>query len=140
MKAKITLFLLASLLLHGCNNAPKSYAIFEYEDFGPQVIAWEEIGMQWWQWDKHGGSDPKAKCDIKVVVYADLPLDEIKRRFPVDKDKKQDYRYLEFNNSLKYLEKNIRELEKTDEQWAVSLKERLTNTKARILQEIYKVK
>ncbi len=81
MKVKVVLIILASLLLHGCSKARNSYAIFEYEDFGPQVMAWEEIGMQWWQWDNHGDDDPKSKYDIKVVVYAGMPLDEIKSDF-----------------------------------------------------------
>jgi hypothetical protein len=85
--------MLSFLLILACNNAPKQYAIFDYEDFGPQAMAWETIGMQWWQWDSHGmSSDPNYTYDIKVVVYRDMPLSRIKSLFLVDKAKKKDFR------------------------------------------------
>ncbi len=136
MKTKTLFLILVSLLIHGCNSAHKPYAIFEYEDFGPQSMIWKKIGMQWWQWDDHGDSDPRTRYDIKVVVYADRPLDEIKTLFPVDKNLKNDYRYFEYHEALKHLDENIREMNQVDEQWAVDLEDRLIRTRERILREI----
>jgi hypothetical protein len=136
MKTKILFLILATLLTYGCNKSVKPYRVFDYEDFGPQAMAWGKIGMQWWQWDNHGDRDPKTKYDIKVVVYADMSLDEIKQIFPINKDRKRDFRYIEYDDSIKYLDRNIRDMEKDREQWSVELKERLLNTKEIILQKI----
>jgi hypothetical protein len=133
---KTFLFILAALLIFGCKNSSKSYAIFDYEDFGPQSMAWEIIGMQWWQWDNHGDSDPNSKCDIKVVVYSDVSLKEMKSLFPINKAKKKDFRYMEYHDSIKYLIRNIEKIEQIDEQWAIKLKERLIDTRKRIQQEV----
>ena len=50
-----------------------------YEDFGPQALSWEHIGKEWWQWQSHGDSNPNTKYDVKVVVYRDISLEEIKK-------------------------------------------------------------
>ncbi|RLB31929.1 MAG: hypothetical protein DRG87_01080 [Deltaproteobacteria bacterium] len=49
MKIKIYFLIVSSLIIFVCNNSPKSYAVFDYEDFDPKAMAWEKIGMQWWQ-------------------------------------------------------------------------------------------
>lgn len=129
--------MLSSILILACNNSPKQYAIFEYEDFGPQAMAWEEIGMQWWQWDTHGmSSDPNYKYDIKVVVYQGIPLEQIKKKFPVNKSKKKDFRYFEYHDAITYLNENITELNNEKEAWAINLRQHLIETKDRIQQEI----
>ena len=137
MNIRTSFYILVTLLLLGCKDSPKPYAIFEYEDFGPQAMAWETIGMQWWQWDDHGiSSDPNYKYDIKVVVYRDISLNEIESLLPVSKAKKRDFRYIEYHDSIKYLNRNIDKVEQIDEQWAINLKGHLVNTKKRIQQEI----
>ena len=80
-----------------------------YSDFGPQAAAWEYIGMEWWQWEPHGDSNPGMKYDIKVVVYRNISLSKVQEFYPVIEDKKQDYRYLEYTKALEYLEKTIEE-------------------------------
>jgi hypothetical protein len=82
--------------------------ILNYSDFGPQVRAYELIGMEWWSWDNHGDSRPR-EYDIKVIVYKDISLDEIKKLYPTIKDKEQDYRYLKYDDAIKYLNKHIGE-------------------------------
>ena len=136
MKIKIYLLILSSLLILACNNSPKQYAIFDYEDFGPQAMAWEKLGMQWWQWDNHGDSDPASKCDIKVVVYQGIPLEHIKKMFPVNKSKKKDFRYFEYYDAIKYLDENIKELKHRKGEWEIDLRQHLIETKDRIEQEI----
>jgi hypothetical protein len=137
MKSQTLLMIACSFIILCCNNSPKPYSIFDYEDFGPQSMAYKKIGMQWWQWDYHGTSDdPNYKYDIKVVVYRDIPVSEVKSIFPVDKAKRKDFRYFEYNDSIKYLNERIKELEIEKDEWAVILKKHLIKTKDRILQEI----
>jgi hypothetical protein len=137
MNIRTSFFILVALLILGCKDSPKPYATFEYEDFGPPAMAWETIGMQWWQWDDHGiSSDPNYKYDIKVVVYRGISLNEIESLLPVSKAKKQDFRYIEYHDSIKYLNGNIDKVKQIDEQWAINLKERLVKTKKRIQQRI----
>jgi DNA-binding transcriptional MerR regulator len=99
-------------------------------------MAWEKIGMQWWQWHHHGDSDPKSKYDIKVVVYKGMPLEQIKKLFPVNSSQEQDFRYFEYQASIQYLNEKIKELNQAKEAWAINLQHRLVETKARIQQEI----
>jgi hypothetical protein len=95
----------------------KRTIIFQYSDFGPQVLAHELIGFEWYQWERDGHPDPNYVYDIKVVVYKDIRLEEVKKIYPVIKAKQQDYRYVEYKEALEYLDKHIRqfeELRKTD--------------------------
>ncbi len=88
--------------------------------------------MQWWQWDSHGDSDPNSIYDIKVVVYRDMSLQEIESIFPVVKAAKKDFRYIEYNEAIKYLNRNIDEVGLINKKWAKGLKIHLVNTRNRI--------
>lgn len=104
-------YLIAALFcLTACasTQANSSITVLNYDDFGPQVIAHELIGMDWWQWQSHGDSRPR-KYDIKVIVYRNVSLDTIKEKYPVIPEKQQDYRYLEYNKAIEYLDKHIEE-------------------------------
>ena len=105
----LCLLILGNVLVFACMTSHHRVLILQYDDFGPQAAAWELIGMQWWQWDSHGDSDPNTKYDIKVIVYRDIPLANIKKLYPVIKEKKQDYRYLEYAKAIDYLNDNIKE-------------------------------
>ncbi len=100
--------------------------VLEYEDFGPPIIAHELIGSDWWQWQSHGDSRPR-KYDIRVVVYKNIPLAEVKTLYPVIPLKNQDYRYVNYDDTLKYLDGHIAEnvIEK--------LTKRLVDTKHKII-------
>ncbi len=89
-------------------------AVFHYDDFGPQVAVYELIGFQWWQWESQGDPDPTSKPDIRVIVYWDEALDDIKAQYPVDQQKKLDYRYIEYDNAKKHLENLIAEFEQSE--------------------------
>lgn len=80
-----------------------------YDAFGPQVVAHELIGMEWWQWDSHGDSEPK-EYPIKVVVYWNQSLEETKKRYPVIREKEQDYRYVEYEAAKRHLTEKAKEL------------------------------
>jgi hypothetical protein len=132
MKRRICIIVILFLL--GCKNTSNQYLVLSYEDFGPQVLSYETIGMQWWQWDNHGDSNPKTKYDIKIVVYRDIPLKKIKSIFPVNEEEKKDFRYIEYFQSIKLIEKNIKVQGDINEDWAKKLKERLIKTKNKIIQ------
>jgi hypothetical protein len=87
--------------------------VVPYEAFGPQAIAHKLIGMEWWQWDSHGDSRPR-KYPIKVVIYWGQSLEATKRRFPVDRSKEQDFRYVEYSAAVNHMQNAIKELEALD--------------------------
>lgn len=93
-------------------------AIFSYEDFGPQVMSYELIGMAWNQWKSEGHELPDD-VDVKVVVYRGVELEEVRKQFPVVKGK-SDYRYLEYARAVQFLQEQIKTVEsyKRDEQRA----------------------
>lgn len=98
------------LVLCCCPSAWAESAVFDYDDFGPQILAHEVIGFQWYQWNSTGDPDPNKMDTIKIVVYWDEPLEEIKEKYPVDPEKEQDYRYLSCEKAMEYLESSISQL------------------------------
>ena len=93
-----------------CSTAWAESVVFDYDDFGPQILAHEVIGFQWYQWNSSGDSDPGKVDNIKVVVYWYEPIEKIKKKYPVNRDKKKDYRYLSFYKAMKYLDSSIAKL------------------------------
>lgn len=81
--------------------------LLEYDEFGPQVLAHELIGMEWYQWDTHGYEEEDHEYNIKIVVYKGMDLDTVKKTYPVIKDKR-DYRYVECRKAIRFLEKTIK--------------------------------
>lgn len=104
--------------------------VLDYSDFGPQSMAWETIGMEWWQWAEHGDADPSYKYQIKVVVFRGIPLSAVKRLYPVVRRTKQDYRYLSYRQAIAYLNRNI------TENALPELTERLRRTRKTILDKL----
>ena len=109
MNYKTIIHICLLLFLVGCFSQSKNSVVMSYRDFGPQAMSWEVIGKEWWQWQKHGDSNPDTKYDIKVVVYKNITLNKVKSLYPVNKNKNQDYRYIEYSNALTFLDKNIKE-------------------------------
>jgi hypothetical protein len=100
--------------------------VLQYDDFGPPSAAHELIGMDWWQWQEHGDARPRL-YDIKVVVYRDIDPQQVRRAFPTDPLREQDYRYVDFTDAMRYLERMI-----TDN--AIEpLTQRLTKTRQRLI-------
>jgi hypothetical protein len=136
MKRTLNQIALAIIIVISCSSNNKQILILSYDEFGPQSIVWETIGMQWWQWDNHGDSDPNTKCDIKIAIYRDIPLQDVKKRFPVVKESQKDYRYLEYNSALSFLDTKIHELRKINEQWAKDIVKRLSRVRDKIVKEL----
>ena len=98
----------ASILVLSASHGRANEVILPYSAFGPQVAAYELIGMEWWQWDSHGDEDDH-EYPIKVVVYWDQTREETAKRHPVDQANLQDYRYVEYSKAVKHLEATIKD-------------------------------
>lgn len=103
-------FLIIAFISCYYSTAWAESAVFDYDDFGPQILAYEMIGFQWYQWNSSGGSEPKKTDTIKVVVYWDESIEEIQKKYPVNEGKKKDYRYLSFDKAMEYLDSSISKL------------------------------
>lgn len=122
---------IAFVLLSCASQSNTNTLVLDYDDFGPQVIAHEIIGMQWWQWQNHGESRPTF-YDIKVVVYNNLSLESVKMLYPVNEARREDYRYVSYKTAINYLDAKI-----SDNVMPV-VSERLTTTKSRIVNQLAK--
>jgi hypothetical protein len=80
-----------------------------YAAFGPQAMAYEVIGNQWWQWQSSAGIAPPEDYDIKVIVHRDATDRELTKHFPLIKEKRMDPRYLKYDDAIAYLDKHIAE-------------------------------
>jgi hypothetical protein len=96
-----------ALLLSACtaNPAPKTLTL-AYNDFGPQALAYETLGMQWPQWQSHG-DDRDNDPPIDIIVYTNTDRATVQKQFPIDPARNRDRRYLPLNTAIAYLEKNI---------------------------------
>ena len=105
-------FILIAVSLFACRAAKDGthadMVVLSYHELGPQAAVHDLIGYEWYQWDNHGDSDPNKEYDIKVVIYRNIPLEKVKEMYPVIVGK-QDYRYLDYETAINYLNKNERE-------------------------------
>lgn len=109
MFKQLVLILLTTLLTSCSGHSPQNVLLLDYKDFGPQIIAREAIGMEWWQWQAHGNSNPAAVYPVKVAVYRDITVTEVEQRYPVKPEHKKDFRYLEYQRALRFLDEKIAE-------------------------------
>jgi hypothetical protein len=91
-----------------------STVVLSYDDFGPQVMSYELIGMGWNQWKSEGHPLPDD-TEISVAVYRGIDLKEVKARFPTVKGK-SDYRYVEYSKALAYLREKIETVDTNTQQ------------------------
>lgn len=111
MSRIISVLIFVSVII-GCSQTGhyQKHTMLSYKDFGPPSLASELIGSDFWQWESHGDSRPK-EYPISVVVYRNMELDQVKALFPVIKEKKQDYRYVEHQKAVMFLNGSIEELQ-----------------------------
>ena len=129
MSKLLSYFFLLAVLISSCSAGaePKSKTlVLDYQELGPSSATYEIVGNGWYQWNNHGDSDPRKFDDIKVVVYRNVSLDEVKKTYPVDKGKLMDYRYLAYETAMDFLSKN------EDEPYL----ERLKDTKKKIIETL----
>jgi len=117
----------AALMLLGLQATRAGEVILPFSAFGPQAAAYKVIGMEWWQWDSHGDSRPRD-YPIKIVVFWDQTREDTAKRYPVDREKLQDFRYVEYSKAITHMERTIKELKELEldasaiERWLVQLK------------------
>jgi len=86
--------------------------VLPYNAFGPQSASYELIGWPWWQWESCNCEG--RECAVNVVVYWNQTLEQTKKNYPVDKENKQDFRYVEYSAAIEYFEKLIKEMKEAD--------------------------
>ena len=81
MKRVIFISILMPTILFNYSDANESgnVVVFGYYDFGPQAMSYEVLGYEWWQWEAHGDSRPGKKYDIRVIVYRNISLDNVRK-------------------------------------------------------------
>jgi hypothetical protein len=108
MKNILIFFWLCFLTTGAGATSNSGTEVLRYDDFGPQVMAWELLGKEWWQWEPHGSSRPR-EYDVKVVVYRGINLANVKKKYPVIPSKEQDYRYVKYDKAMRYLDEQLQE-------------------------------
>ncbi len=117
----------------------KNICVLDYENFGVQAMAHDLIGFQWYQWNSHGDPDPTATYDIKVIVYNNIPLRKVKELYPVIRELRQDFRYVEYTKTLQYFDKQIiqiDELEQGNKHMFENLRTTLIKTRQDIVNQL----
>jgi hypothetical protein len=102
-----------AVALAGCASPDTDKIVFlECSDFGPQALAYQLIGFEWYQWDSQGYEDPNYRYNIRIVVYDDpRGLDRIKTQYPTVNGK-TDYRYVARSEAIAHLKRDIADCEK----------------------------
>ncbi len=105
--------MLLGILFTGCASQPADdgLLVLDYDDFGPQCVAYEFIGYDLYQWEEWADGLDLSKMEIKVVVYDMGWKAEAMKRYPVIVDK-QDYRYVSAMAARGYLIEQIEECHK----------------------------
>jgi hypothetical protein len=130
MKKIILLFIFLSMAACG-NQTNQQHIILNYKDFGPPSLAGELLCSYYWQWDKHGDSRPRD-YNILVVVYRNVDIKSIKLQFPVVEEKEQDYRYVEYDNAIAFLNSSIEDLQANKDEVPQKLIATLDTTRNKI--------
>jgi len=107
--------------------------VLAYQDFGPQVMAYELIGMEWWQWEGGGSWEPGDRFDVRVVVYRGLTLAAVQAEYPTVKGH-ADYRYVSYEDAMEHFERSMAEIE--GDPSLEQLHEELATTRARVRQAL----
>lgn len=135
MKKFIMLVIASIFLVHAqATSSQAKLMLLDYEDFGPQAMAYKLIGYAWYQWENHGSSQPSQTYPVKVIIYKDMTLNEVKSQYPVIVGE-QDYRYLPYRKAIRYLNES-----ETDPlvQKIPTLIEKIKNTKKKIAEQLGK--
>lgn len=133
IKKILSIFLLSLFALTvACTESPKTNSIvMNYDDFGPSAMSFQLIGYPWWQWQSEGDGNPDTHYNVQVVVYKDTSLQKIEAAYPVSEAEKKDYRYIEYDQAISYLNTNLNDLK--DPEFAdPKLQSLLTATKEKV--------
>jgi hypothetical protein len=83
--------------------------VLRYDDFGPQAMAGQLLGADWWSWEPGGSFEPGDAFDVRVVVYRDRPPAEVVARYPTIRGE-SDHRLVERAAALRFLDVQLAEL------------------------------
>lgn len=106
---KTSFFLIVGFIFSSVFGSEAKSCVLNYQDFGPQAAVYELIGFEWWQWDNVGDCDGQRFYPIKVVVYWDEDLADIKKQYPVVEETEQDFRYVTYEKAVRHLKTMITE-------------------------------
>lgn len=127
-----SMVLLFMTTLTACVSKVESNSVvLDYDEFGPSAMSYSLVGYPWWQWLPEGGSNPKARYDIKVVVYKDVPLKRVEAVYPVSENQEKDYRYVTRDDAIQYLDKSL-EMVREPGLNDLNLEKTLMNTQAKL--------
>jgi hypothetical protein len=123
------------ILPPGPPSRPPYTIVLAYHDFGPQVMAFELIGMEWWQWEGGGSWEPGDRFDVRVVVYRGITLAAAQAEYPTVEGR-ADYRYVSFDDAMAHFDRSMAEIEGEGEPLLQRLHEELAVTRARVRQAL----
>ena len=105
---RIFLFVFVHLVASCATVYEPEILIFDYEDFGPQSQVQDLLGSFWRPWSEDDLTEEDTR-NIQIVVYAGMPLGDVKKRYTTDPSKGHVYRYVKYRNAVRYLDKKIEE-------------------------------
>lgn len=117
------------ILPPGPPSRPPHTLVLAYDDFGPQALAFELIGMEWWQWEAGGSWEPGDRFDVRVVVYRGMTLAAVQAEYPTVEGR-ADYRYVSYDDAMAHFDRAMAEIE--DEPSLQQLHEELAVTRTRV--------
>jgi hypothetical protein len=113
----------------GPPSRPPHTLVLAYDDFGPQAMAGQLLGMEWWQWEAGGSWEIEDRFDVRVVVYRGITEREVVAEYPTLVGL-ADYRYVSYDDAMAYFEENIADIE--GEPSLLRLQEELVATRSRV--------
>ena len=117
----------------GPPSRPSHTLVLAYADFGPQALAGELLGTEWWQWEGGGSWEIDDAFDVRVVVYRGMTLAAVKAEYPTVVGK-ADYRYASYDEAVAYLDRSLAEI--AGDPSLVRLHGELLATRARVLRAL----
>ena len=117
----------------GPPSRPPHAVVLAYDDFGPQVLAGELLGPEWWQWEAGGSWALDDRFDVRVVVYRGMTLAEAQAEYPTVEGR-ADYRHVSYDDAMAFLERAL--VETDGEPSLRRLHEELAATRAWVRQSL----
>ncbi len=109
-RMRVWMLVLGLMMVAGSASAAEpKMVVLDYGDFGPQAAAFELLGMDGCAWLSHQDVPGPEACVVKVVVFRGTDAGAVAKKYPVVRKTFQDYRYVEWDRAVKYLDEWIAE-------------------------------
>jgi hypothetical protein len=117
-------------------DLPGRAQLYEYGDFGPQAMAWQLLGMEWYVFSDCACFEPGDRFDVRVVVYGGgMSAATVRRRYPSG-PALGDYRVVRAVEAIAFVREQLRDLESwAEEDRILSLEGTLRATRVRLERE-----